>query len=392
VTYLRLYEFQAKRIFSENGIKVPRGTIASTPSQVFDTVKEFGSPVVIKAQVLVGGRGLAGGISFPEDPYEARQAAAELIGKKLKDEYIHSVLVEEKVEFSREYYVSTTYDYKKKSHIVMASSKGGVDIEKVSSETPEDIVKLRVSSGLGLNDYRCKAVAKKIGLNGRSINSFGSLVKKLYNILIDYDATLVEINPIVMTSNGSFTALDAKILLDDSAGFRHRGLYAKLESVEVKESEGYAYRKSLAMESEIPTYIEMDGGIAIVSDGAGTGMLTFDLTKEYGGDIETYCELGGKANPDLIARALEIISCNDAVKVYLINLIGGLNRMDEMAEGIMMFLGKMKDEHDLTPNIVVRMSGTLEDEGRAILQKAGVNTYDNIYDAINESIKIAGEG
>jgi succinyl-CoA synthetase beta subunit len=242
-----------------------------------------------------------------------------------------------------------------------------------------------------LNDFECKALAKKIGLNGSSINSFGSIVKKLYNILVDYDATLVEINPIVMTENGSYTALDAKILLDDSAVFRHRGFYDKLESVAVKDSEGYAYRKSLAMESEIPTYIELDGDIAIVSDGAGTGMLTFDLTKEYGGDIETYCELGGKANPDLIARALEIISYNDAVKVYLINLIGGLNRMDEMAEGIMMFLEKMK-EGTIIPNIVVRMSGTLEDEGRAILQMAGVNAYDNIYDAINESIKISGEG
>jgi succinyl-CoA synthetase beta subunit len=217
-------------------------------------------------------------------------------------------------------------------------------------------------------------------------------VKKLYSILRSVDATLVEINPLALTTDNQFIAADAKITLDDNASFRHRELYSRLKSVKKRPSEGKKLRKALAEEAEIPTYLELSGNLGIISDGAGTGMSTFDLTKDFGGKVEAYCELGGKATPDLIEKALEIIVSNSEVTVILINLIGGLNRMDEMAQGIATFVATRRErfEGEMKPAIVVRMSGTLEDEGREILGNSGVTAFDNIYDAIERAVELVG--
>jgi len=227
---------------------------------------------------------------------------------------------------------------------------------------------------------------------GRNQRNFAAIVKRLYSIFQSVDATLVEINPLALTKDNRFVAADAKITLDDNASFRHRELYSRLKSIEKIPSEGKNLRKALAEEAEIPTYIELSGNLGIISDGAGTGMSTFDLTKDFGGKIEAYCELGGKATPDLIEKAMEIIASNEEVAVILINLIGGLNRMDEMAQGITSFVAKRNETREgvMKPAIVVRMSGTLEDEGREILGNSGVSAYDNIYDAIERAMGLAG--
>lgn len=386
---MRLYEFQAKRIFVENGIKVPRGIVAHSSYEVFEIVKEFGAPVIIKAQVLVGGRGLAGGVKSAENEYEARKIADQLIGGSLKNEDVASVLVEEKVPIEKEYFAGALIDYQSKAPVIIASSKGGVDIESIALENPNEIIMEKLDDKIGLTDYIARRIAKAVGLKGRAMLSFANILQSTFSILKKYDATLVEVNPLALTAEGSFIAVDAKITLDDNASFRHSELFAKLKAEKPKPVKGSKLRKFLAEEADIPTYIELDGNIGIIADGAGTGMLTIDLTKDYGGEIKAYCELGGRATPKLIEEAMNIVYSNEEVKVLLINLIGGLNRMDEMAQGITSYIANKGKEVRNEQEIVVRMSGTLEEEGRKILAGSGVSSFDNIYDAIEKAIEIS---
>ena len=386
---MRLYEFQAKRIFRENGIKVPRAINAESSNEVFEIVKEFGAPVVIKSQVLVGGRGLAGGIKSAEDPYEARKIADQLLGGTLKNEDITSVLIEEKVSIEKEYFAGALIDYQSKSSVILASSKGGVDIESIALENPKDIIMEKLDEKIGLTDFIARRVAKGVGLKGRAILSFARILQSIFSILKKYDATLVEVNPLVLTPEGTFVAVDAKITLDDNASFRHGELFTKLKAERPEPVKGSKRRKFLAEEAGIPTFIELDGNIGIISDGAGTGMLTLDLIKDYRGEIESYCELGGKATPKLIEEAMNILLSNEKVEVLLINLIGGLNRMDEMAQGIVAYNANIGKENSNEQEIVVRMSGTSEEEGRRILAGSGISSFDNIYDAIEKTIEIS---
>jgi succinyl-CoA synthetase beta subunit len=217
--------------------------------------------------------------------------------------------------------------------------------------------------------------------------SYANILQSIYKILKKYDATLVEVNPLILTTEGKFIAVDAKITLDDNASFRHSELFALLTEERSKLTQGSKSRKSLAEKAEIPTYIELDGNIGIIADGAGTGMLTLDLVKDYGGEVESYCELGGRATPKLIEEAMNIISSNEDVKVLLINLIGGLNRMDEMAIGITSYIANKGKESVIDQKIIVRMSGTLEEEGRIILAASMVPSYDNIYEAIERAVE-----
>ena len=387
---MRLFEYQSKRIFAENGIKIPRGVVASSSIEVFEIAEDFDAPVVIKAQVLVGGRGLAGGIKSAQDKYEARIIADQLINSSLKKEEVFSVLVEEKISIEKEFFAGVLMDYNSKCPVIIASSKGGVDIESIALENPVDIIIEKIDDKIGLTDYKARSIAKAVGLRGRFMFSFASILQSLFMILKRYDATLVEVNPLVLTNEGSFLAVDAKITLDENASFRHAELYNLLKSERPKPTKGSKLRKFLSENAEIPTYIELDGNIGIIADGAGTGMLTLDLIKDYGGKIESYCELGGRATPKLIEEAMNIILSNENVKVLLINLIGGLNRMDEMAQGIVSYIKNKGSEGKLNQEIIVRMSGTLEQEGRDILKSSNISAFDNIYDAIEKTVEFSG--
>jgi len=389
---MRLYEFQAKEIFAEHGINIPRGKLAHSSEEAGKIAADIGAPVALKAQVLVGGRGLAGGIMFANDSKEVEEISSQILGKSLKNEDVNCLLVEEKLDIEIEYYLGVTIDYKSKCPVVIASSRGGMDIESIASKYPDQIIKEQIRPPLGLTDFQTRRIAKKVGIVGKNQRKFAATVKKLYSILQAFDATLVEINPLVLTTDDQIIAADAKMTLDDNASFRHRELYSRLKSVETRPKEGKKLRKAMTEEAEIPTYIELSGNIGIISDGAGTGMCTFDLTRDFGGKIEAYCELGGRATPEIIEKAMDIVSSNEDVSILLINLIGGLNRMDEMAQGITSFVSKEKDrlEDAGKPSIVVRMSGTLEDEGRRILGNAGVASYDNIYDAIEKAVELSG--
>lgn len=389
---MRLYEFQAKEIFAENGIIIPSGKLAYSSEEAGKIASDIGAPVALKAQVLVGGRGLAGGIMFSNDSEKVEEIASQILGKSLKKEDVNCLLVEEKLNIEIEYYLGVTIDYKRKCPAVIASSRGGMDIESIASKHPDQIIKEHISPSLGLTDFQTRRIANKVGIVGRNQRKFAAIIKKLYFILQEFDATLVEINPLVLTTDDQFIAADAKMTLDDNASFRHRELYSRLKLVETRSKEGKKLRKAMIEEAEIPTYIELSGNIGIISDGAGTGMCTFDLIRDLGGKIEAYCELGGRATPEIIEKAMDIVSSNENVSIVLINLIGGLNRMDEMAQGITSFMSKEKDRMGGVgkPSIVVRMSGTLENEGRIILGNAGVESYDNIYDAIDKAVEISG--
>jgi succinyl-CoA synthetase beta subunit len=384
---MRLPEYISKRIFAEKGLKVPRGRVASTPEEAGRIAGEFGIPVAVKAQVLVGGRGLAGGIRFAENAEQAHEIAGEILGGVLRGRDVDRVLVEEKIQIDREYYASVTLDYDNRCPVVIVSSEGGVDIEATAREHPEAIVKELVDRQLGLTDYQARRIAKKIGLEGREMMQFAGVINSLHRIIHEYDASLVEINPLVLAGEKSFIAADAKIILDDSAHFRHRELYAELGADRRMPEGGGKLRKALAENAEIPTYIELEGSMGIIADGAGTGMLTFDLVKDHGGMIETYCELGGKATPALIEESMRIVLSNEDVRALLINLIGGLNRMDEMAEGIVAYVSEMRP---VEAGVVVRMSGTMEQEGREILRSQGITAFDNIYEAIERAVELSG--
>lgn len=389
---MRLYEFQAKELFAEYGIKIPRGKVAHSAKEARKIAAEIGSPIAVKAQVLVGGRGLAGGIKFADDTKEAEEASSRIIGKSLKNENVNCLLIEEKLDILTEYYLGVTIDYKSKCIVVIASSKGGIDIEKIALEHPDQIFKEEIRPSLGLTDFQTRRITKNIGFERRNQRKFSTVVKALYMLFQAVDATLVEINPLALTTDDQIIAADAKMTLDDNASFRHRELYSRLKSVKIRPKEGKNLRKTMTEEAKIPTYIELSGNIGIISDGAGTGMSTFDLTRDFGGKIESYCELGGRATPEIIQEAMDIVSSNDNVNIILINLIGGLNRMDEMAQGITSFLSKKKNRRwgSSKHSIVVRMSGTLEDEGRRILGNAGMISYDNIYDAIEKAVALSG--
>jgi succinyl-CoA synthetase beta subunit len=386
---MRLYEYEAKKIFSDQGIMVPKGRVAFSFIEANEIAKEFNKPVIIKAQILVGGRGLAGGIKLAKDPDDASKISNQIIGGVLKNEYVNSVLVEERINIEREFFAGVLIDYQSKIPVIIASSKGGVDIESIANKHPKDIIVEKVDIKIGLTDFMTRRIAKSIGLQGRNMLTFAGLIKKMYNIFYGFNATLVEVNPFALTPEGTFVALDAKITLDDNAFFKNRRLFSKLIAGRKIPSHGSKLRKYLTEKADIPTYIEMSGNLSIIADGAGTGMLTIDLTKDYGGEIESYCELGGRATPELIEDAMRIVLSNDNVKVLLINLIGGLNRMDDMALGIISYISK---QDEVVQDIVVRMSGTLEEEGRKILEQNGISSFDNIYDAIEKAVTLSRMG
>jgi succinyl-CoA synthetase beta subunit len=383
---MKLFEFQAKRILRQEGIPVPRGEVAANVLEAEEIARKLGGPVVLKAQVLVGGRGLAGGVKFAEDPLEVRKMAEALFGSEIKGEDIRKVLVEEKIPIKSEFYAGVTVDKEARTPMVIATSEGGVEIELVAEKSPEKIIERNIDVFKGFSDYEGRSIAKKVCIDKKGTEAFARILKILYAIFEKYDAELVEINPLALTTNNEFVAVDAKLNIDARASFRHRELIEELQREFVKPIAGARLREFKAVEAGLTSYFELDGNIGIICDGAGTGMLTLDIVKDLGGEPANFCELGGITNPALMKNAMDVVLSNPKVEVLLINLIGGLNRMDEMAEGIVSFL----DEKGTSVPIVVRMTGTMEDLGKDMLRKAGISTYDNIYDAAEKIMELAG--
>lgn len=257
-----------------------------------------------------------------------------------------------------------------------------MEIETIAETLPEKIIKRHVNIFRGLGDYDARSLAKRVGLDQAKIRPFTQILTRLYEIFDRYDAELVEINPFALTPKGTFVAVDAKITIDSRASFRHQNLIIEHSKQKVSPTFGSPLRKYRAKQLGLSAYFELDGNIGIITDGAGTGMLTFDLVHDYGGKPANFCELGGDTDPELMKNTLDLVLSNPHVEVVLVNLIGGLNRMDEMAEGILTFIKEKK----IAIPLVIRMTGTLEDVGREMLANAGLESFDNIYDSVEKAV------
>lgn len=379
---MKLLEHEAKEYFRKYGIPIPDGYIVTDVEGAVKAAKTLGKPVVVKAQLHIGGRGKAGGIKFASNPIEAGRAAGELLGKKIKDLEIKKLYIEEKIDIKDEIYLGIAIDRNSKRYVVLASKEGGVEIEKVASRTPEKITRKLIDPLIGLHGFHANQIAKDLGYVGERMNSFARLVTKLYDLSRDMDAELTEINPLAETEDG-FIAADARLNIDNNALFRHKELEERLfESYkgELTERELEARKKDL-------TYVELDGNIGIIGNGAGLTMATLDTVMLKGGKAANFLDLGGGATPERIEKAAKFILCDERTEALLVNVLGGITRCDHIAEGLV----NARDELTVGKPIVVRMMGTNEKEGEEILRKAGIDMLDTMEAAAEKAVKLAEE-
>lgn len=375
---MRLFEFQAKRLLAECGVPVPPGIVIRSPSEAAG----LAFPAVLKAQVPVGGRGKAGGIRMVHQATEARSAVEELLGAQIRGYPVRAILAEPRVKVLRELYLALLVDPRTNRPMVMASTAGGMEIEEIARQAPEQIVRKPFDPFIGLPSHLIRSLGKALAV--RDAASLRAILEAMVSLFTSQDATLVEINPLAETPDG-LLALDAKIVLDDKAAYRHTELFARL-SEEQKElgRTDKTLAEVLAEERRI-TYILLEGDIGLITDGAGTGMLTLDLIQEAGGRPANFCEMGGLANAEIMAQAMEVVLANPEVKALLISLIGGLTRMDEMAEGIVRYL----ECHPVTVPLIVRMCGTQEEVGKAALRRVGIEPFDDLDEAVRRVVQVA---
>lgn len=374
---MRVLEYQAKQILAGYDIPVPGSKVIRSASDLAG----IPLPAVLKAQIPTGGRGKAGGIRLATDKEQARAIAQELLGSEIKGCPVRAILAEEKADVSREIYLAVLFDQRANLPLVMASAAGGVDIEQVAEQSPEQIVSRHINPFVGPQPYTLRYLAEALGLDAAR---FGSIIRQMYDLLWAYDATLVEINPLAETPDG-LMALDAKMVLDDKAAYRHPDLFASLREEQEQTAGTEKTRAEQLADQWGITYVLMDGTVGLISDGAGTGMLALDLIRDAGGRAANFCELGGLTSPEVMCQAMEVVLANPSVKALLISLIGGVTRMDEMAEGIVQYLKQNKAPVPM----VIRMYGTRAEVGQATLRKAGIGAFENLPEAVEQAVALA---
>jgi len=376
---MKLFEFEAKDILRQYGVAVPRGRVTDDRDEAERIAEEIGKPVVLKSQILVSGRGKSGGIVFADDAGEARRVASNLLGSTIKGSPVNSLLVEEKLDIVEQLYASITIDRQTRRYVILASTSGGVDIEEVALTSPERIVRHCIDSAVGFSRHVAEAMTAQFSdLSQDDAATFASIIDTLYRVTIDYDAELVEINPLARTPSGEFVAADARIILDDNAIFRHpefEGRSSEREEDSPREAE--ARRQKLA-------YVDLDGDIGIIGNGAGLVMATMDLVYVFGGRAANFLDIGGGAQADVIKGGLMLVMSKPEVKAVLVNILGGITRCDIVAQGIVQGL----EGSSVKKPIAVRMMGTNEKEGAAILRQAGVNIYPDMETAAAEVLKL----
>lgn len=378
---MKLQEYQSKQIFSKYGIPIPRGRIAATASEAKQVAEELGSRVVIKAQVLVGGRGKAGGIRLAKTPKEAEEVATTILAMDIKNLPVRKVLVDEAANIEKEIYLGITNDRAANRPVMMASSAGGVDIEEVAQTAPEKIIKVYIDPLLGLRDYQSRDLATGIDLPRQYWRPFGEIARGLWRAYSDCDANLAEINPLVITADHHLAALDGKMVLDDNALFRHSDL-AEMRDLDSEASAEIEARKYGL------TYIKLDGEIGCMVNGAGLAMATMDIIKLFGSEPANFLDIGGGAGADKVSAALRIILSDPNVKAVLFNIFGGITRGDEVARGILTALKEVKPRVPM----VVRLVGTNAEEGRQLLADAHMITADTLADAAQKAVAAAKGG
>jgi succinyl-CoA synthetase beta subunit len=381
---LDLYEYQGKELLRQHGVETLDGIVAETPEEARQAAERFGGTVAVKAQVLTGGRGKAGGIKVVKSPDEAESAAQQILGMDIRGHTVRHVLVEAGADIEREMYLSVTVDRAAKKPLILFSTEGGVDIEEVAERNPEAIVRLHVDPLLGLLPYQVREIVFSAGLEGDAAKGVGQILNKLYKAFEDLDASLVEINPLVITGDGRVLALDAKVTVDNSSLYRHKDI-ADLHDVEAADPQ-----EQRAQEVGLQ-YVKLDGNVGILGNGAGLVMSTLDVVAQAGGEPANFCDVGGGADAEKIASALNIVTSNEQVESVLFNIFGGITRGDEVARGLLSAI----EQTGITLPIVVRLDGTNADEGRRILSEntpENVHTEETMLDAARRAVELAKNG
>jgi succinyl-CoA synthetase beta subunit len=373
---VKLLEYQAKEVLAGLGVPIPPGRVARLAEEAAAACEELG-PIAVKAQVPVGGRGKAGGIKLARDPDQARAAAEQSIGMDIKGYKVPLVYCEAALQIAKEVYLGFTVDRDARANILMLSSQGGMEIEQVADEAPEAIARLYPNPWRGPLDFELNQLAWEAGL-GEHVRALVPLIRKLYRAIPEYDALTAEINPLVVTADGQLVAGDAKLETDENAAYRQRALEDRYgEVLEGDRYEREARRRNL-------TYVSLDGEIGIIGNGAGLCMGTLDLVQRAGGRAANFCDIGGGAKAEVVENALTVILMNPKVRGVLINVFGGITRGDEVARGLV----QARDNLGMTLPLVVRLSGTNEEEGRAILKENGVEPGASGWEAAQKIVEL----
>jgi len=382
VFFLKLYEHEAKTIIATYGVPTPKSEVVTTEAQAREVAVRLALPVVVKAQVLVAGRGKAGGILFAKTPEEAEDAAKKLLGSQIKGLTVEKVLVEEKLPVKRELYFGITVDRLNRCYIAVVSDLGGVDIEEVAQSQPQKIYKQLINPELGFRSFHARRIAKGLGYAGDQMSALADILEKAYKANVDVDAELLEMNPLVETQKGEFVAADARIILDDNALFRHEEYRLK----QLQEERDFSPEEFEALKNGLD-YVMLEGDIGVVGNGAGLVMATLDMINLYGGKPANFLDLGGGASLQRIEAAFKILLLNPHVKVLFVNILGGITLCDEVARGII----QAQTQFGSSKPLVIRLVGTNEAKGRRILAQADLPVFDSMEEAAKKAVQLAGE-
>ena len=377
---MNLHEYQAAEIFRRFGVPVNQGRVCTTPEEVRAAAQDLGVPVVVKAQVHVGGRGKAGGIRLVASPEEAAVAASQMLGMTIREALVRKVLVAPAVEIAYEYYLGVVLDRATRRVAVMASAAGGVDIEEVARTSPGQIVREYAEPLVGLRDYQARRLGFALGLEADLVRPFAAIASKLYAAYLAVDASLAEINPLALTTTGTWLALDSKVVLDDNALFRQ----SEFEALRDPEAEDPLERAARAAGI---SFVRLDGTIGCVVNGAGLSMATMDAVKLYGGAPANFLDVGGGASSQQVATALRLVLSDPNVRAVLINIFGGITRCDVVAQGLLEALRAV----EVGAALVIRLVGTRQEEGRQLLAEAGLMVVDTMEEAAQRAVAAARE-
>jgi succinyl-CoA synthetase beta subunit len=377
-----LYEYQGKELFRRFGIPVSDGRLAETPAEARAAAEELGGQVVVKAQVLTGGRGKAGGIKLADGPDEAEARAEEILGLDISGHVVRKLWIEKASDIETEYYLSVTFDRGAKQALLMFTKEGGIDIEEVAAERPEALVRLHVDPLVGFQPFHARRLLHEAGIDDpNESKQIAAIAARLYDAFVGTDAMLCEINPLIVTPSGEVKALDSKFTVDDNALYKHADI-AEMRDVSAADPQ-----EALAREKGV-TYVKLDGEVGILGNGAGLVMSTLDVIALAGGKPANFCDLGGGGDAQGVVDALEVITSDPQVRSIFFNVFGGITRGDEVARGILQALGQMTIEHP----IVVRLDGTNAEEGRRLLSEASppnLYTEPTMLDAARRAVELA---
>ena len=375
---MKIHEYQARNLFRKYGIPVPEGVVCHSVEEVKEKVPNDDKLRVVKAQVHVGGRGKAGGVKLAKSKEEAIEKASQILGMDIKGLTVEKVLVAEAVDIEKEFYVGLINDRNTKSVTLMASAEGGVEIEEVAKTSPEKIIKMTIDPTMGLMDWQARKIALRLMNDPAQIRQAASILTKLYQLYVDTDASLAEINPLVLTPDKRVLAIDGKMNFDDNALFRQAEILAMREVTPDEQKEIDASEKGLS-------YIKLDGSIGCMVNGAGLAMATMDMIKLYGGDPANFLDIGGSSNPQKVVDAMNILLSDTNVKAVMINIFGGITRCDDVARGLVAALKAIQTQIP----IVIRLSGTNANEGLEIIREFGLPTVSTMSEAAKKAIELS---